>query len=277
MADPVTETGKAEAPYDLDADRLARMAEAKRELSEHALVTVESDVFVVAGASGWSQAALQASVKLTRDALAGFFNGRFGRRPGRAISVYLFPSDAPYQGFCKQKWGEGCISVFGFYRPDERKIIMNAGLGLGTLTHELVHPILENDFPAAPTWIDEGIASLFEAPVMPRPGEIHGAKNWRLPRLRAAFASPTESGIARLDVLFGMSNASFRGDNEKLNYALARYVCQWLDGRGELWPFFQRWRDHADSDPTGAQSFRAATGMTPSEANDAWTKWAKTI
>ena len=40
-----------------------------------------------------------------------------------------------------------------------------------TITHELVHPIVESDFPRAPTWIDEGLASLFEAPVLPRPGE----------------------------------------------------------------------------------------------------------
>jgi hypothetical protein len=140
-----------------------------------------------------------------------------------------------------------------------------------------VHPILENDFPHAPTWIDEGIASLFEAPVIPKPGEIHGATNWRLPRLRAALASPNERDLARLDHLFGLPDEVFRGDDERLYYASARYVCQWLDSRGQLWPFFQRWRDHAQDDPTGARSFEEVTGMTPAEANDAWTRWARRI
>src|SRR5579864_2107709 len=98
---PPTHAAMADAPpvddYDLVADRERRSEEARRELGARSTVTVESDVFVVAGASGWGPAALDASVKLTRDALAGFFNGRFGRRPARAISVYLFPSDAPYQ------------------------------------------------------------------------------------------------------------------------------------------------------------------------------------
>jgi len=48
---------------------------------------------------------------------------------------------------------------------------MNAGLGLGTLTHELIHPIVETDFPRAPTWINEGIASLFEAPMISGPAK----------------------------------------------------------------------------------------------------------
>jgi hypothetical protein len=278
-AAPVTlkKAPPGEPPYDLAADCDHRIDEARRELGRGVPVTVESDVFVVAGAPGWGPSNLETSVVLTRKALAGFFNGRFGKRPERAISIYLFPADAPYQAYCRGRWGDACISVFGFYRPDERKIVMNAGRGIGTLTHELVHPILENDFPLAPTWIDEGIASLFEAPVIPGPGEIHGATNWRLPRLRAALASKTERDLARLDHLFGLPNDEFRGDEEPLYYASARYVCQWLDARGELWPFFQRWRDHAGDDPTGVESFRAVTGLTPAEANEIWTRWARRI
>ena len=37
-----------------------------------------------------------------------------------------------------------------------------AGLGLGTLTHELVHPLIEADFPSAPTWLNEGIATWYQ-------------------------------------------------------------------------------------------------------------------
>jgi hypothetical protein len=37
---------------------------------------------------------------------------------------------------------------------------------MGTLTHEIVHPMLEADFPGAPEWLEEGIASPFEAPVL---------------------------------------------------------------------------------------------------------------
>jgi hypothetical protein len=199
-------------------------------------------------------------------------NGRFGKKPAQAISVYLFGERTGYEGFCTQKFDAPCIAHFGFYSPGERYMVMNAGLGLGTLTHEIVHPLVEADFPNAPTWINEGVASVFEQPQLPRPGEIHGGKNWRHPLLKRTLKSP-DKDKARLDRLFGMPDATFRGEWEGLNYATARYVCQWLDERGKLWPFFQKWRDDYANDPTGEKSFTAVTGMTLGEANAAWTKW----
>jgi hypothetical protein len=138
-----------------------------------------------------------------------------------------------------------------------------------------VHPLLEADFPGAPIWLDEGIASLFEAPVMPRPGEIHGTKNWRLPRLRAALGSNKERDLARLDVLFGMSDERFRDADESLHYAMARYACQWLDERGKLWAFYRAWRDDAAHDPTGEKAFATIVGETPRAADEAWATWVR--
>ncbi len=110
-------------------------------------------------------------------------------------------------------------------------------------------------------------------PVFPRPGEIHGAVNWRLPRLRAALASKTERASVTLDALFAMTTATFRGPDEDLHTAMARYFCQWLDGRGALWPFYQAWRDGVASDPTGEKAFARVTGTTPAEATGAWIAW----
>ena len=257
--------------YDLAADLASRISDAKRELGDTTPASVEADVFVIAGPGA------AGTVKFIRDTLAAYFNGRFEKRPARAVSVYMFASAAPYDAYCKKRWNEPCLSPYGFYHPDPRIIVMNAGPGIGTLSHELVHPIVETDFPRAPTWINEGIASLFEAPVMPRAGEIHGAKNWRHPRLIAGLASPKEKDESRLDALFGMSDARFRGDNERLHYATARYVCQWLDARGELWPFYRAWRDDIANDPTGARAFAAVTKMSPEQASELWLKWVRNI
>lgn len=112
---------------------------------------------------------------------------------------------------------------------------------------------------------------------MPKPGEIRGAKNWRYARLAAAIASPEERDLARLDHLFGLPDDVFRGKDEKLNYATARYVCQWLDERGWLWPFYQRWRDNVANDRTGEKSFVAVTGMSPAAAHDRWVKWVRAL
>jgi len=258
-------------PYDLSADIAARLADARRDFGDTTPTFVEADVFVVAGP------AAAGTAKFTRDVLAAYFNGRFDKRPARALSIYMFASAAPYEAFCKKRFNEPCLSPYGFYHPDPRIIVMNAGPGIGTLSHELVHPIVEADFPRAPTWINEGIASLFEAPVMPRSGEIHGAKNWRFPRLAAALASEKQRDEAKLDALFGMSDQNFRGEHEGLHYATARYVCQWLDARGLLWPFYRKWRDNVASDPTGARTFADVTGMSPKDASDVWIKWVRSI
>lgn len=264
-------------PYDLVADRARIVDVAHDELGASVPATVVQDAFVLVAAPGWIEAALQASKSLATRAIDAYFNGRFDKRPARAVGVYLFPDGKTYQAYCRARLGGDCPSVFGFYRPDLRRIIMNAGPGLGTLTHELVHPIVEADFPGAPTWIDEGLASLFEAPVIPREGEIHGMKNWRLPRLLTGMNAAKEQSSARLDALFGMANETFRDDLEKLHYATARYVCQWLDERGLLWPFYRQWRDGVKDDPTGEKTFTKVVGMTPAQANVPWTAWVKKL
>jgi hypothetical protein len=267
---PEPPTGPA---YDLASDRERRARVAKEELGPRTITTVVSDIFVVIGPPGWQGGAFEQSVSLMRSSMAGYLNNRFGKKPSEAISVYLFPEGQTYEAFCKKKYAAPCIAHYGFYQPGDRYMVMNIGLGLGTLTHEIVHPLVESDFPEAPTWLNEGIASVFEAPVITKPGEIHGVKNWRHPRLKRALTSATEREHARLDVMFAMRDDVFRSDNEDLHYAMARYVCQWLDERGKLWAFYQRWRDTVATDPHGEKAFKDVVGMTPAEANPLWTKW----
>lgn len=231
---------------------------------------------MLVGASDWRGPAFRESVALVDRAMNAFLNGRFGTKPERAITVYLFGKGASYESFCKQTYGAPCIAHYGFYEPGKRYMVMNAGLGLGTLTHELVHPLVEADFPRAPTWLNEGIASVFEGPVLPKPGEIHGVKNWRHPRVLRALHM-REKAMPTLEGLFAMSDETFRGDDEDLHYAMARYVCLWLDAKSQLWPFYQRWRDDVANDPTGEKAFAAVTGQTTAQANAAWVTWVRAL
>jgi len=272
---PAAKPPPAPPAYELAGDLEARRAIARDELGPKTESELVEGVFLVAAPTG--KRALAGAIDVTRRALAAYFNGRFTRRPERAISVYLFPDAARYDGFCVKRWKEKCDSPYGFYLATERKIIMNVGPGIGTLTHELVHPLVEADFPDAPDWINEGIASLFEQFHLPKPGEIRGSKNWRHPRLMAALGSPAEREHASLPALFAMSDDVFRGKREDLNYATARYLCQWLDQRGLLWPFYQRWRDGYASDPTGEKAFVEVVGETPADANVKWVRWVRAL
>lgn len=258
--------------YDLTADLERRKAEVLRDLGPHAKTEVVEGVFLLAGPPGFD---LAGSGDLVRRTLAAYFHERFDKRPERALTVFLFPSADPYGAYCRKRFNETCMSPYGFFHPEPRFIVMNAGPGLGTLTHELVHPIVESDFPTAPTWLDEGIASLFEAPVLPRPREVHGVKNWRHPRLIAAMGSAKEKAKVSLPALFAMSDEFFRGEDESLNYVIARTFCLWLDGRGQLFPFYRAFRDGKANDPTGAKAFAAITKRTPAEANDEFLRFAR--
>jgi hypothetical protein len=259
------------ASYDLEADLGARKRQAIADLGPYAAVRVVEGTFLVAAPGG--RRALAQALEITHQALEAYFNGRFEKRPTRAISVYLFTSAAPYEAYCKKRDSAACISPYGFYLHGDRRIVMNVGPGLGTLTHELIHPLVEADFPAAPDWINEGIASLFEQFYFSAPGEIHGQKNWRHPRLVQALSSETKRTDASLPALFALSDQQFRGEKEDLHYAAARYLCQWLDRKQKLWPFYQHWRDHFVDDPSGTKSFAAVVGKTPAEADAEWTAW----
>ena len=120
---------------------------------------------------------------------------------------------------------------------------------------------------------------MFEAFSTPAPGQIHGVKNWRHPRLLRALRSPQERDKAGLTALFRLDESTFRDDDEDLHYATARYLCLWLDQRGKLWPFYRRFREHHAEDPTGAESFSVVVvvGKTPAKANAEWIGWVKRL
>jgi hypothetical protein len=270
-ADSAAPAAPAAAPYDLAADLDRLEKEALKDLGPRTSVARLRRTYLVVG----SRATVQSSLDFIENVLDAFYNGRFDRTVDQALPVYLFGDAGSYEAYCKKQYNSPCISIYGFFSYADHRLVMNVGLGIGTLSHELVHPIVAVDFPAAPTWINEGIASLFEAPLMPKKGVIHGARNWRHPRLMAGLQRPAEQAHTTLPVLFSLSDNAFRDDKEDLHYAMARYFCQWLDGQGKLWPFYRAWRDSRGADPTGEKSFKEVTGKTVAESQEAWARWVR--
>jgi len=58
---------------------------------------------------------------------------------------------------------------------------------------------------------------------------------------------------------------------------MARYFCLWMQTRGWLWDFYQRWRDHVATDPTGKEAFVAVTGRTLAELNADWLQYVRLL
>ncbi len=68
---------------------------------------------------------------------------------------------------------------FGFFSRTDHLIVATIGGGYGTLLHEMMHALVANDFPDAPLWLDEGLATLYERSVW-TPTRLTPLPNWRM-------------------------------------------------------------------------------------------------
>jgi hypothetical protein len=152
----------------------------------------------------------------------------------------------------------------------ERKMVMNISTGTGTLAHELVHPLLAEDFPGVPSWFNEGFASLFEQSGE-RGGKMVGFVNWRLPKLKQMLK--IGKGVALPDLMRTTTEQFYGEDDRGVNYATARYLCYYLQEHKLLIPFFQEFKKTAKEDPTGMLAFERATGKKPTDLESTWRDW----
>jgi hypothetical protein len=201
------------------------------------------------------------------------------------VTVLLFPTDEGYGEYVTREGGSP--RDWGIFNVRSRVIAAKGAGGdafLPTLLHEVVHPIMSADFPRDQVWFEEGVASLFEAPVFAADGSLHVVlKNRRQDRLRAAFRSPKERDEVTLPKLFAMDAATFNARTDggtdpsrhSRNYAIARSFCAWLEEKGKLWEFYRAWRDGALADTRGEKSFEGVMGTTVEAAEGEWRAWAE--
>src|SRR5262249_40360681 len=146
------------------------------------------------------------------------------------------------------------ISIYGYYKPRQRTLVMNIGTGNGTLLHELTHALVDFDFPQIPDWLNEGLASLHEQSRFredPRGPWIEGLVNWRLAGLQEVAKANKLGSLEHL-----IENREFRGPNEGTNYAQARYFCLYLQQQGVLEEFYKAFRAAQDFDQRGLVTLR---------------------
>jgi hypothetical protein len=191
----------------------------------------------------------------------------FTTAPSAPITIWLFPAAETYAAESLRLFGDQNVSVYGYYKPDQRTLVMNIGTGGGTLIHELTHALAAFDFPGQPDWFNEGLASLFEQSRYLGTGEkrkLVGLVNWRLPKLQAAIQAGELQTLAEL-----MTMRDFRGKQLGLNYAQARYFCQYLQERGVLEEFYRTFRENRFQDPHGILSARKVLGAKAWKTLDA--------
>ena len=144
---------------------------------------------------------------------------------------------------------------------------MNIATGTGTLVHEIVHPYMRADFPSAPSWFDEGLASLFEQ-CRQREGQIVGLLNWRLPVLKQGLQG---GKLVELKELLATSTEEFYDDPDGMHYAEARYLCYYLQEKKLLRLFYREFKKNQNVDPTGRQTLLKITGKNSlKQLQDEW-------
>lgn len=171
----------------------------------------------------------------------------FDREPDVPITVLMLSTDDSYRQALKHFGQSRRAEYAGLYQREERTILLNLSTGGGTLSHELTHALAHADFPQMPEWFDEGLASLHEEAEFSTDGlHLMGRDNWRLRFLHEAEDRERWKSVGRL-----LAEPFAEPDVAALDYALARYLCLFLQERGLLPAFYRKCRGDIDGDATG--------------------------
>lgn len=192
----------------------------------------------------------------------------FQKRPNKLIEIWLFRNKDTYMKGARKFFGDEPDTPYGYYSSEHDAMVMNIGPGAGTLVHEVVHPYVEANFPNAPSWFNEGLASLYERP-SEKKGHIWGLPNWRLPELQREIAARTLPAMTRL--LGTTSEQFYSADFDA--YAYARYLLLYLQDQGKLTEFYRAFVADKD-DPTGQKALEAVLGQPLESFEPRWRKWA---
>lgn len=195
----------------------------------------------------------------------------FAKQPDKVIEVWLFRDERTYRKGAKKFFNDEPETPYGYYSSADDALVMNIGLGAGTLSHELVHPYIEANFPEGPSWFNEGLASLYEQP-RERDGHMWGTTNWRLPGLQAMIR---RERLPSLTALMSTTRDGFY-DAPYDSYAYARFLCQYLQDRGKLRTFYATFV--ADTkDRTGVAALEKVLGKDVATIEAEFKKWAMSL
>jgi hypothetical protein len=200
----------------------------------------------------------------------------FRSRPHQPITVLLFSGEASYNRYSREWYGDGDVSVYGYYKPNERTLLVNHATGNGTLLHELTHALVDFEMDDPPVWLNEGLASLHEQCRFRADSDgpwIEGLVNWRLEGLQTVIRQGRLRSLIEL-----VEELDFRGPLVGTNYAQARYFCMYLQQQGRLAEFFHDFRDHRAGDFAGSAAvIRALGGRSWEQLDRDFQSWVLTL
>lgn len=181
----------------------------------------------------------------------------FKHEPREVVQIWLFKDSASYFKYNQSLWSASPGTSYGYYLPDQKRMMMNIATGGGTLTHELVHPYIEANFPRSPLWFNEGLASLYEQSTY-KNGKVFGMTNWRLAGLKTVINA---GAMPSLEQMIQTNRAQFLGPNRTVYYAQARYLMYYLQSKGKLETYYHQFVANAPADPSGMKTLLRVAGF----------------
>jgi hypothetical protein len=230
-------------------------------------------IVVSGGASGPtpSQASQLAAFSGDINTALTFFQKEFGvMLPHERLVLFTAAGITQLQAIARRLHGIEPSSIdIGYSVPDELTAVATGDYSehrnTGTLYHELCHIVFQNDFPAIPGWLDEGLASLYSVFEF-KSGTMHGLTRynmgggqWRgevLSRVGRWHPGATELVRMTSDDFFdpqtprdGFKPAMFYDRlpplvaTQATNNATACYLLLYLQEKGKLSALYRAFRD----------------------------------
>ena len=247
LIEPPVVTATAE---NTDFDK--HIADLKKRLPSNDFSIIIQPPFVVVGDEPESvlKQRAEGTIKWAVDKLKQDF---FTLDPEEILDIWLFKDADSYKKHARLLFNDTPSTPYGYYSRAHKALIMNISTGGGTLVHEIVHPFVEANFPAAPPWLNEGLGSLYEQ-CGEEDGHIYGYVNWRLPGLQRAIKA---GEVGSFKDLMAMDTNAFYSDSRGVNYAQSRYLCYYLQQKGLLFSFYKQFHARQKTDPTGYNTLQS--------------------
>ena len=263
---------RAEAPVEKKARAL--LAEWKPKFDAEKFNYLVAGPFVVAGDGSRSRLERYRDDTILAAARA-LHEMYFDSEPAEPVLILLFESAGPYKRLGKKWFGYDDVPHFGLYRRDQNVMLMNVGTGTGTLVHELVHALIQPDFPGVPHWFNEGLGSLYEQCSISRDRRrITGHENWRLPALKQAIRKGELRPLREM-----IDNDNFYAAGRVgMNYAQARYLLMYLQHKDLLTAHYARFRESVEDDRSGLKTLESLIAPKSLDAcAPEWRRWVLSL
>lgn len=210
-----------------------------------------------------------------RNTIDAMTNNYVNKLPDKITPIFLFKDYDDYRQFVLKNYdiAENDISPYGFFKISKNVIVIRYVSWKGSIFHEVTHRFIKADFPNAPSWFDEGFASLNEKANF-KNGNLIADFSFRIIPLRRALEDKTYTGI---QYLMETNDDELYGKRTSFYYGQSRYLLMYLQEDGLLVKYYREFRDTYETDETGITQLTSITGKTINDLEEEYLQYIKSF